>query len=295
MSELVNDCANNNLAPILIVDDDNATLTMLGALLQVAGFETRLYSRGRAALEALSNEAFALAILDIQMPDVTGLELLKTIRERRLDLPVIVVSGDQSIDSAIEALRWRAFDFVRKPINPVQLVDTINRALIDTSTAFRDPLTSLPNRALLADRVRLCISQSERNNTLFGLLFVDLDGFKSINDQFGHMVGDQALREVAARFTSVLRRGDTLARIGGDEFVLMLPQIDDRAGALSVAEKLHHVLLDAFAVPGGTATLACSIGCAIFPADGATLEVLLAWADSLMYQQKNRRRANLTP
>lgn len=153
--------------------------------------------------------------------------------------------------------------------------------------AHRDPLTGLPNRHLLADRMNQALSRAQRNNTLVAVLFLDLDSFKPINDTFGHEAGDIALKQVAARLTKTLRRVDTLARVGGDEFVVLLSDLgeDVRFVADAVAKKCLEVFDQDFDINGDACRLGTSIGIAISRGNHAP-DKLLTHADKAMYQSK---------
>ncbi|WPL13456.1 Cyclic di-GMP phosphodiesterase Gmr [Thiorhodovibrio litoralis] len=157
--------------------------------------------------------------------------------------------------------------------------------------AYNDALTGLPNRVRLSERIEFAISLARRDSSRFAVLFIDLDRFKQINDSLGHMFGDQVLIEVAQRITSCLRRVDTTARIGGDEFVLLLHQTDSY-GAERTARRLLEVMARPFAIDGMEFSMGCSIGVAIYPEDGETLDDLIKNADSAMYHVKERGRGD---
>jgi diguanylate cyclase (GGDEF)-like protein len=151
--------------------------------------------------------------------------------------------------------------------------------------AFRDALTGLPNRLLFDDRVALAVERSVRDGTLLAVLFVDLDGFKPVNDSFGHGFGDMVLREMAQRLASVARTTDTVARVGGDEFVLLLEGGLDTTATAQIAQRVIDALTQP--VTGGEheVRLSCSIGIAMYPSDGAR-DQLMANADAAMYAAK---------
>ena len=152
--------------------------------------------------------------------------------------------------------------------------------------ALRDPLTGLPNRVLLDDRIDQALARSRRSSEPFALFVVDLDGFKGVNDVRGHEAGNEVLRTIARRLQSVVRAADTIARIGGDEFVIvsMGTGTDDEAAAL--VGRLRHALRRPYTVTGGIVELDASVGWAIFPQDGMTPSDLLSRADGQMYATK---------
>ena len=152
--------------------------------------------------------------------------------------------------------------------------------------AYHDILTDLPNRILFKDRLGLAMIQSKRNETELAVMFVDLDRFKLVNDTLGHIKGDELLQQVAGRLKENLRRGDTLARLGGDEFTILLPEMQSREDAQVVAEKFLDQLQQAFFLDGHEVYISASIGIAVYPTDGQTMEDLLQHADIAMYQVK---------
>jgi diguanylate cyclase (GGDEF)-like protein/PAS domain S-box-containing protein len=152
--------------------------------------------------------------------------------------------------------------------------------------AYHDILTDLPNRILFRDRLELAMIHARRNGTELAVMFVDLDRFKVINDSLGHMKGDNLLRQVAARLKGRLRKGDTLARLGGDEFIVLLPELAERSMAKVVADKFLQCLADPFLIDDTKLYVSASIGIAIHPEDGNTIDDLVRHADIAMYQVK---------
>ncbi|HXC18068.1 MAG TPA: EAL domain-containing protein [Holophagaceae bacterium] len=155
-----------------------------------------------------------------------------------------------------------------------------------THQAHHDALTGLPNRVLLEDRLTQALAQARRNEQQVALLFIDLDGFKGVNDTLGHPAGDALLRLVAQRLASGVRASDTLARMGGDEFAIVLQEVRDTPSTARVAEKLLESLRLPFQVEGRDLRISASIGVAFFPGDGTDAETLLRHADVAMYRAK---------
>ena len=160
--------------------------------------------------------------------------------------------------------------------------------------ATHDSLTGLPNRYLMFDRLNQLLVRAARYKLSFAILFIDLDGFKRINDSRGHDVGDLVLRGVAERLTQNLRAADTVARIGGDEFVILLEALRAGPDAVALAQKIRAAVGTPFALPGGDATVTASIGIGVYPDDGRDAEELLKAADVAMYRTK-RETAVPTP
>ena len=153
-----------------------------------------------------------------------------------------------------------------------------------------DSLTGLPNRALLYERLEAEIALASRSGSLLGILYVDLDGFKETNDVFGHGAGDAVLQEVAQRMTHSVRRGDTVGRIGGDEFVVLLPMLGRREDAENISAKITAALRPPVAFNQQTLNVGASVGIGIWPLDGEHPDLLLKSADAHMYREKNTKR-----
>lgn len=443
-AELIGDAAKSDAAgipQILLVDDEPRMLSSLYEILKPYDFKLSTASCGQDALEQLTGEKFDLVLLDMRLPDMTGLDIMNVINADTPDTDVIVISGNSDIDTAIGALKRGAFDYLRKPYAREELLKTIEnvlkqraleekhrrltlqlenseknyRYLVDNSPdiiyalndegrftfvnnrveqllgftreeligehysalvheddaelaryvfqerrvgerassnvelrlkchkaqggsitfenslltisfnsmgmylsdtrkssseyfgtygiarditerkraealityqAYHDILTDLPNRALFKDRLGLSIIQSRRNETRLAVMFIDLDRFKLVNDTMGHVTGDELLKQVAIRLKECLRRGDTLARIGGDEFILLMTDLKDRRDAVEVAEKFLKSLQRPFYFGSNEAQISASIGIAVYPDDGLSIDELIRHADLAMYHVK---------
>lgn len=154
--------------------------------------------------------------------------------------------------------------------------------------AYHDILTDLPNRILFKDRLGLAVIQAKRKQTELAVMFIDLDRFKLVNDTLGHVKGDELLQQAAGRLKECLRKGDTLARQGGDEFTIVLPELRDRDDARMVADKFLEVLQEPFDLDGHAVHISASIGIAVYPTHGESIDELLRHADIAMYQIKGQ-------
>jgi diguanylate cyclase (GGDEF)-like protein/PAS domain S-box-containing protein len=152
--------------------------------------------------------------------------------------------------------------------------------------AHHDALTRLPNRALLSDRLAQALAHARRAGTVVAVCFMDLDGFKAVNDQHGHAAGDALLTELARRLRQGLREGDTAARLGGDEFVLLLTGLHDATECDQVLTRLLRAVAEPFELRGGVCSVSASVGVAVFPDDGSDPDLLLRHADHAMYRAK---------
>lgn len=159
-------------------------------------------------------------------------------------------------------------------------------------SALHDPLTSLPNRVLLGDRIGQILNQAHRNQTQAAVLFCDLDDFKAVNDSMGHQAGDQVLKTMGERLLNCVRVEDTVARIGGDEFVFVLSNVESAEHAKVVAQKILDAMAQSLHVDGCEIMLSGSVGIAMFPLDGDATERLIRNADSAMYKAKECGKNN---
>jgi diguanylate cyclase (GGDEF)-like protein/PAS domain S-box-containing protein len=432
-------------AAVLLVDDNADLLESLHQLVAVHGYRPDRALGGQQALQMLASKRYDVVLLDLIMPEVSGHDLLDYAAERGFDTKLIVVSGDASFDGVQHALHCGAFDYVRKPYDPGELVaalemamrqrrlelenlrmqarlresEALHRFIVNSSPdlvymldrdgrftflndrveallgmgreellgrhfteiiepdyleearnlfaerrtgrratqnvelrlkcrrqpgglrasqglsvwveltaqgiyvdpnervlegflgtygtarninerkqaqevinfqAYHDLLTHLPNRALLKDRLALAIAQANRSQRRLAVMFLDLDRFKVVNDTLGHSMGDRLLKAVADRLQSCLRGGDTLSRFGGDEFMLLLPEVRTRDDVAVIANKILQQLHAPFVIDGHDLFLGASIGIAMYPEAGTNEETLIQNADIAMYHVKGRSK-----
>ncbi len=199
---------------------------------------------------------------------------------------------------AIEAAKRGAQDYlVKQKVDGNQLVRALRYAIerkrLEENIkrmAHHDALTNLPNRALLDDRLVVALAHARRNKEMLAVLYLDLDGFKAVNDTHGHTIGDQLLKDVAKRLTNLLRDEDTVARMGGDEFTLLLTEIKQKEDAAKVANKILNAMKEPVALDTYTLNITTSVGIALYPSDGEDAETLLRNADTAMYKVKENGR-----
>jgi diguanylate cyclase (GGDEF)-like protein len=293
-----------------VVDDDPTTRASLLTVLAGAGIPAIGAASAEQALAFHTDYDPALVVIDYLLPDRNGLELAQAFKELAPALPILLLTGQASLESAIAAV-GQVDGYLLKPMAPEVFVETVRRGLaqgalmaenrnltsrlerLSQNQALYDPLTGLPNRALLDDRINQALAICRRNHSALAILFVDLDGFKSVNDLFGHHVGDLALRELANRLAEARRRTDTIARFGGDEFVVVCPDVE----SVDVAYRMAEVILAELSRPvviGSTEhRLTASIGIVVTePGDPlATADALLRDADLAMYGAKDEGKA----
>ena len=429
---------------IMLVDDEPRMRSSLRRLLARPDRLLTEAANGHAAMSALLKGGVDLVLLNIGLPDVSGLDILRWLSEQKVDCSVIVVSGSVEMEAAICALRSGAIDFLRKPDDLDSLPDRVDKALqsrrllhgrarmaaqvvqseqlhrflVDRSPnivytldehgrfvfvnprvesllgyergailgchyaeivheddievaryalaerrsdqratsnvevrllcppdgpaggprrhlvttvsaiglydepdpaagtvgavrrfkgsygvvhditerkraeeiisfqAFMDPLTLLPNRRLFRDHLDLALAQAQRRGRMVGLIFIDLDRFKTVNDTYGHQQGDELLRAFAQRLRACVRAGDTVARLGGDEFTVLLPDLVQAEDATVITSKIGAALETPFQVAGRDLRASASVGVAVYPRDGVGAEQLLQHADIAMYRVK---------
>ncbi|NTV13357.1 MAG: diguanylate cyclase [Desulfobulbaceae bacterium] len=231
------------------------------------------------------------------MFDIVHPELHEVVRER---MRFLAETGTQTpwleeqfvrCDGAVIDVEVTAASFLWQGQQMTQLIfhDITERKLVEARLqrlALYDALTGLPNRTLFFDRMNQLLALAKRNNYVLALLFLDLDGFKQVNDTFGHDVGDELLRQVAVRLGSVMRKCDTIARMGGDEFVGLCGRITAADDAAVVAEKIIALLQEPYIAGEVSCTIGVSIGISIYPDDGDDSDTLLKKADIAMYRVK---------
>lgn len=442
------ECWDDLMQTILIVDDEQRMRSSLRILLEGNGWEILECRTGGEAVTILKTHSVDLILLDINLPDISGLDVMDWISSNNVSTSVIVVSGDDNIDSAIFALRSGAAEYVRKPYEPEDIrrkaesilyrrhleashslmtsrlehSEQMHRFLVESSPdliftldrlgnfsfingrvesmlgytrdeligarydtivheddiekahhafnerrrdnrattnleirlkrnnncyrnftnhsivvmmsstgiyndkcsgnelyphcflgtygvarditerkiaeetiafqAFHDQLTHLPNQRLFKDRLEVATTHSKRHGGMVGVMFIDLDRFKIVNDTHGHAAGDELLKSVAHRLRHCMRAVDTLARQGGDEFTVLLPNMVHAEDAAIIAQKILNEFNLPFLVSGQTFYVSASIGIAIAPRDGEDIDTLLKNADIAMYKVKSSGKNN---
>jgi diguanylate cyclase (GGDEF)-like protein len=283
----VDDCADNIDLMLEILRDAgyaNVSSTMLPG--QVCGLHR--------------HHCYDLILLDLQMPELNGFQVMQGLKEIERDgyLPVLALTAQPSFK--IAALEAGARDFISKPFDLMEVHKRIHNMLEvrllykelaqyskqQQELALHDPLTNLPNRRLLEDRIATTLQHAARHQHKAAVMYLDLDGFKAINDTHGHACGDEVLKLVAGRLVGSSRKEDTVARVGGDEFVIVLGQINGLADAAEPASKLIEVVSELYQVGALTLQLSTSIGIALYPDNADNVEALIQMADHALYDAK---------
>ena len=298
-------------ANTLIIDDVQQIRQLLSELL--CDHECVLAASAEDALSVLQTRDFDLVLSDINMPGTSGLDLVPRILERSPDTVVVMISGEQGIESAIEALRAGAFDYITKPIDLRHVQAAVNRALghrrllvgkrryenhleelVKERTAeiehlaYYDRLTDLPNRNLFIDRCTQALGIAQRDEHQVGVVLASLDRFKKIAESLSHEAGDVVLREVASRLRSCVREGDTVAHLEGDEFALLLTQVNSTDELSDVCLKVSEAMKRPFQLGNQDVYMTASIGIATFPANGEDTSIILRNAGAALYRAKKQ-------
>ncbi len=288
-------------AKILVVDDCADNVELMLEILRDAGYTDVTSTMLPDQVCPLHRQhCYDLILLDLQMPELNGFQVMKGLKEIEQGgyLPVLALTAQPSFK--IAALEAGARDFISKPFDLLEVHKRIHNMLEvrllykelaqyskqQQELALHDPLTGLPNRRLLEDRIANTLQHAVRKQNKAAVMYLDLDGFKGINDTHGHAYGDEILKQVAQRLVGASRREDTVARVGGDEFVIVMGDLACLGDAQEPAAKLIEVVAAPYLVNGLLLNLSTSIGIGIFPDDADAVDALIAVADSALYCAK---------
>lgn len=288
---------------ILLVEDDANDVAFLKACLRrqdVKSVELVRVASMADAVGALKNNQFDVVLLDLNLPDSTGQNSVRSIQNADSSAPIVVLSGEGDEDFAIEILNRGVQDYLVKWEGDGRTILRAIRYAIERKRseerlsflAQYDPLTEIPNRRHFQDQLERASTRARRGNKQIGLLFFDLDHFKTVNDTLGHQAGDVLLGMVVERLKTCVRAGDLLARLGGDEFAVMLEDIEGPLAAEAVAKNILSVFEKSFTLGSRDISITASVGITIYPNDTNDPLTLLNNADIAMYQAKDRGRNN---
>ena len=289
-------------AGILIVDDQEANVQLLEKILRNAGYVRITTTRDPHDVCGLHRaNHYDLILLDLQMPGMNGFQVMECLKEIETDgyLPVLAITVEPA--HKLRALQSGAKDFVSKPFDLAEVLMRVhnmvevrllheaarNHGKILESLALNDPLTGLANRRLLADRMSMALVHARRNSSAMAVLYLDLDGFKQINDTLGHGVGDVLLKMVAERLVAAVREEDTVARLGGDEFIIAGWHVSDSDYAAAVASRAIKAVSQPYVIEGNNVSITISAGVSVYPVHGEDADSLLKSADLALYEAKS--------
>ncbi len=287
---------------VLMVEDNPADVRLVKELLHSRRdqFDLMHADRLQDALRVLADNDIDIVLLDLSLPDAAGLEGLWAVLNQHTNVAIIVLSGMADENIALQAVEKGAQDYLIKGQVSGELLSrsifyAAHRKTTETKLtqlAQYDVLTHLPNRNLFRERIQHALQRCRRTGKQLALMLLDLDRFKEVNDTLGHDAGDLLLTQVASRLSSTVRQDDTVARIGGDEFTILLEDIPNRQDAALVAEKICEIMQHSFDLYGHEIYISASVGIAVFPETGKDETLLLKHADLALYEAKNKGRAN---
>jgi two-component system, cell cycle response regulator len=297
---MVSDADIHN-AGILIVDDLEANVQLLEQMLRGAGYARITSTMDPHAVSNLHRDNhYDLILLDLRMPGMDGFQVMESLKEIETDgyLPVLAVTAQPA--HKLRALQSGAKDFVSKPFDLAEVLMRVHNMLevrllhevsrnhgkMLESLALNDPLTGLANRRLLDDRMTMALVHARRNKSAMAVLYLDLDGFKQINDTLGHSAGDDLLKMIAGRLVETVREEDTVARLGGDEFIIALWQVSGTDYAATVALRAIEAVSQPYNIEGSIVSITTSAGVSVYPIHGEDADALMKSADQALYEAK---------
>lgn len=289
---------------ILLIEDSDSDSELIRAMLD--GFDGKQcivthVGDLESAFEAMDDATFDVALLDINLPDTEGLDGLQRLGAMMPNMPIVIMTGRNDMELATEAMHQGAQDYLPKDeCVPAALHRAVCYAIERKQheagllkQANSDALTGLANRLLFESRLGMAIARGRRTGAGFGVLFLDLNDFKCVNDQFGHACGDQLLKDIAERMKQTMRPYDTLARFGGDEFAVLVEGLATPRDAAAVAQKIIAAITPPYEIGERQVKIGVSIGITTSLVTGdVTAEELIEQADEAMYRAKSSVQSN---
>ncbi len=293
----------DNLTSILVVDDEDDILSLMKEFLEGNNFRTICSGNPKKALNLIERDNIDLVIADLKMPGMDGIELTREIHKINSEIPVIIMTGYASIESAVESIKAGATDFITKPFKFNHTLFVINKTLetkrlsilAKKSNYYKklsniDELTRIYNLRYLKKYFSEQIKEHNRIDNQLSFMMADIDDFKRVNDIFGHQTGDIVLKNIATILKKSVRTCDFLSRYGGEEFAIILPETD-KSAALKVGLRiLSEISNFKFKSKSGkdVGNITITIGLATYPVDGKSPEKLIESADMSLYKGKSK-------
>lgn len=289
-------------AQLLVVDDRAENVDLLVAILHQAGYvNVSATTEPRDVFSLHEVNRYDLILLDLNMPGMDGFEVMQQLKLIEKDgyLPVLAITAQPRFK--IPALEGGARDFITKPYDLVEVRQRIHNILevrllykevaeyarIQKELALHDALTGLPNRRLLLDRLVTLLLHAKRTRQRIAIMYMDLDGFKTVNDVYGHDCGDKLLIMAADRLRYAAREEDTIARLGGDEFMVVIGDVADIADVYRPADNIIRELSQPYLIDGQPISVTASLGISFYPDNGHDVDVLIRSADRALYDAKH--------
>ncbi|MHC4182175.1 MAG: diguanylate cyclase domain-containing protein [Planctomycetota bacterium] len=289
---------------VLLIEDNPDCILFIQEMLTDGNYNKFVLECAKqlsTGLRCLSEGGFDVVLLDLSLSDSQGLDTLIKVQNFASEVPIVVLTNHDDEMFAIKAVQKGAQDYLVKGLMDSNVLVRSIRYAIERNKmlkrleqaqmrlqhlAHHDSLTDLPNRHLFYDYLDKSVARAFRHATKIAVLFVDLDKFKYVNDTMGHPRGDLLLVHVARRLVECIRESDIIARIGGDEFVVMLDAIKSEHDAAKVAQKILEAMSKGFMMEDHEHLASTSIGISLYPTDGSDVETLIRNADSAMYTAK---------
>ena len=286
---------------ILVVEDNPGDVRLVEELLRAAWVVAGSINHVSSVEDAIGHVAKdvpACILLDLSLPDAQGLGTLERMRDAHPSVPIVVLTGTDDEAQAVQAVQEGAQDYLIKGQVDGHLLGRAIRYAIErkfaevqlSHQALHDPLTGLANRALLMERLAQALARTERRPSSVAVLFLDIDRFKTINDNFGHEVGDSVLACIGDRLRKALRPEDMASRFGGDEFVVLCEDLEDDRHVVTIAKRIGRSISEPISLEAGEVVVTTSIGIAAARGIRDRPEVLLRDADAAVYRAKERGR-----
>lgn len=294
---------DKNTLSVLIIEDDQGDFILLRTFLSRATrshFEWHHVGRFDEALQALIEQPYDVILADYFLNGHTAVDLFKHLKLIGLEIPVVVLTGGDASELDDVLMQLGASDFIPKEELTTGLLERSIRHSIErkrteqqiSQLIKRDPLTGLGNRLIFEEHAELAIARAKRNKTQLAIVFLDLDRFKNVNDTLGHHVGDLLLTLVGKRIKEAIRKSDFVARIGGDEFTLLLDNVTSIDSLNGIAEKILQEAMRPAMLDGKHLEVSASMGIAVYPNQGETVSELMRKADMALYECKQQGAAH---
>jgi diguanylate cyclase (GGDEF)-like protein len=291
---------NRNIK-VLLIEDNEADTRLLKELLYDAVPEKHIITsvtNSVDGLELLEEKYFDIVITDLNLPDTKNLDIISCIQSVNRQIPIVVLSGQSDEELALEVVQMGAQDYLVKGQGDGHLINRVIDYSIERKRGVQelsylanyDSLTGLANRMLFRERLDRALIRADRSSTLVSLFVIDLDRFKNVNDTLGHDAGDHLLIQVAERLKSCTREGDTVSRLGGDEFTIVMEDLKNVDDAILIADKVLDFMKKPFDINSHEIFVTPSIGITVYPLDDKDAGNLFVNADSAMYQAKDSGR-----
>lgn len=301
------------MTKILVIEDDRGVRTVILKLLKSEGFDVINATDGRQGVELAKEHEPDLIICDIMMPECDGYEVLNQLRQvpEMAAIPFIFLSAKSNKSDLRQGMELGADDYLTKPFTRAELLGAINARLSKQTTitqpyitemrraaenlgqmAYRDPLTNLPNRISFYSRLRNAIEDAKKQDLLVGVLYLNLDRFKAVNTTVGQVTGDLLLQEVAQRLSNTVSSEDTVARLSGDEFSVLLSQQSNAQDIEVWVQTISRLIAQPYEINDHVIHLQVSIGIAVYPNHGTTPDLLLNRAELAMREVKDELRGS---